>query len=231
LARALAGELSAGFVRVPVGSLYGYGAAQANHVLVELFALARRSAPCVMFFDELDALGQKRADLKFNPWRPLANALQEELDGVAEENAGVFFLGATNHPWDLDSAIRRPGRFDRMLLVLPPDAKAREVILRTNLEERPIAGIDLRALVKRTEGYSGADLVHLCKSGAENALVRSAETGEVSPITMNDLTVALGEMKPSTTSWFEEARNVVLFANEGGTYDDLRTYMTRRKLL
>ena len=74
------------------------------------------------------------------------------MDGVASDNAGVFVLGATNHPWDVDVALRRPGRFDRMLLVLPPDEAARRAVLRHHLDGRPIQGVDVDALAARTEG-------------------------------------------------------------------------------
>jgi SpoVK/Ycf46/Vps4 family AAA+-type ATPase len=203
---------------------------QSERNLHDVFELARRSAPCVVFLDEVDALGQKRTQLRHSGMRSTVNQLLHELDGVADDNQGVFVLAATNAPWDVDAALRRPGRLDRTLLVLPPDAEARAEILRYHLRDRPVGGIDLRALAARTDGFSGADLAHLCDTATERALVDSARTGTVRLIGMADLEGALAELRPSTGPWFESARNVALFANEGGQYDDLLAYMKKHRL-
>ena len=102
--------------------------------------------PCVLFLDEVDALGQKRTNARTTrcgaAW---SRSCSIEMDSVAADNEGVFVLGATNAPWDVDTALRRPGRFDRMLLVLPPDASARAAILDYHLRTRPVEpGIDFR---------------------------------------------------------------------------------------
>jgi len=204
---------------------------QSETNLHDLFMQARRNAPCVLFFDEIDALGRRRAHLSSDVMRTTVNQLLLELDGVEHGNEGVFALAATNHPWDVDPALRRPGRFDRMLLVLPPDVEAREAIFRTHLADRPVAGIDLGRLARRSDGYSGADIAHVCDSAAEKALIDSARSGEVRMIEMRDLEAALAEVRPSLRPWFETARNVVTFANTSGDYDDLRDYMRRQRLL
>ena len=146
-------------------------------------------------------------------------------------NEGVFLLAATNHPWDVDSALRRPGRFDRTLLVLPPDVAAREGVFRYHLKDRPVAGIDLTKLARQTEGYSGADIAHICETAAEQALLDSVRRGEPRMIGTPDLEAAIAEVKPSLSAWFDVARNVALFANEGGTYDDLAAYLRKRRLI
>jgi SpoVK/Ycf46/Vps4 family AAA+-type ATPase len=150
---------------------------------------------------------------------------------VDADNEGVFVLAATNAPWDVDPALRRPGRLDRMLLVEPPDAVARDAILRYHLRDRPVAGVDVAGLARRTEGFSGADLAHLCETAAEKALLDSARTGEVRMIEMRDLEAGLQELRPSTGPWFDAARNVALFANEGGQYDDLVAYMQQQRMM
>jgi SpoVK/Ycf46/Vps4 family AAA+-type ATPase len=205
------------------------GASERN--LHEVFELARRSAPCVLFLDEVDAIGQKRSNLRTSAMRTTVNQLLTELDGVGTGNDGVFVLAATNQPWDVDAALRRPGRLDRMLLVLPPDAEAREAVLHHHLKHRPIEGVDLARLARRTEGYSGADLAHICDTAAERALMDSATTGQIRMIGMDDLEEAIRQVRPSTGAWFESARNVALFANEGGAYDELVTYLRRAKRL
>ena len=231
LARALAGELGAHFLTVTLADVLDKFIGQSEHNVHELFQLARRKAPCVVFLDELDALGQKRSNLANSAMRTTVNQLLMELDGAAEANEGVFVLGASNHPWDVDAALRRPGRLDRTLLVLPPDQPAREAIFRHHLQGRPVERIDVRKLAKATDGYSGADIAYVCETGAERALMESVESGTVRMIGMADLLAAVAEVRPSLSGWFETARNVALFANEGGMYDELVTYLRKRHLL
>ena len=231
IARAVAGELGAKFIAVSFADIIDMFVGQSERNIHELFEIARRNAPCVLFLDEVDAIGQKRSQLRHTPMRSAVNQLLLELDDVAGNNEGVFLLAATNHPWDVDSALRRPGRFDRTLLVLPPDGSAREGVFRYHLKDRPVAGIDLAKLAKQTAGYSGADIAHICETAAERALMDSVRRGEPRMIGTPDLEAAIAEVKPSLGAWFDTARNVALFANEGGTYDDLAAYLRKRRLI
>ena len=231
LARALAGEMQARFYAVSLADVLDMWIGSSERNLHELFEIARRNAPCVLFLDEIDALGQKRANLRSSgAMRGTVNQLLTEMDSVGSDNSGVFVLGATNHPWDVDTALLRPGRFDRVMLVLPPDEAAREGILRFHLRDRPLAGIDLRALARRTEHFSGADLAFLCDSAAQQAMEDSLRTGEVRPIGMKYFDAARRDVRPSTGPWLESARNVAMFANASGMYDDLVAYLKRRRL-
>jgi AAA+ superfamily predicted ATPase len=231
IARAVAGELGARFITVSFADLIDMFVGRSERNIHELFEVARRNAPCVVFLDEVDAIGQKRSQLRNTPMRSAVNQLLLELDDVASDNTGVFLLAATNHPWDVDSALRRPGRFDRTLLVLPPDGPAREGVFRYHLRDRPVAGIDLARLSRLTDGYSGADIAHICETAAERALLDSVRRGEPRLIGQADLEAAVGEVRPSLGTWFETARNVALFANEGGAYDDLVAYLRKRRLI
>jgi ATP-dependent 26S proteasome regulatory subunit len=230
LAKAVAGELGARFYGVTLADVLDMYIGQSEHNLREIFEVARRNAPCVLFLDELDALGQKRSLVRGSAMRGTVNQLLTELDGADRTNDGVFVLAATNHPWDVDAALRRPGRLDRTLLVLPPDGPAREAIFRYHLRDRPVERIDVTRLARRTEGYSGADLAHVCDTAAEAALLDSARSGTVRMIGMSDLETALAEVKPSIGAWLETARNVAMFANESGDYDDLLAYLKKRRL-
>jgi SpoVK/Ycf46/Vps4 family AAA+-type ATPase len=231
IARAVAGELGARFIAVSFADIIDMFVGQSERNIHELFEIARRSAPCVLFLDEVDAIGQKRSQLRHTPMRSAVNQLLLELDDISGNNEGIFLLAATNHPWDVDSALRRPGRFDRTLLVLPPDAAAREGVFRYHLKDRPVAGIDLAKLAKQTDGYSGADIAHICETAAERALMDSVRNGKPRMIGLEDLEASIREVKPSLGAWFDTARNVALFANEGGTYDDLAAYLRKRRLL
>jgi SpoVK/Ycf46/Vps4 family AAA+-type ATPase len=231
IARATAGELQAQFIGVALADVLDMWLGLSEKNLHGVFEMARRHAPCVLFIDELDALGQKRTQLRQSAMRGVISQLLNELDGAFTDNEGVFVLGATNAPWDIDPALKRPGRFDRSLLVLPPDAAARHKILSVHLADRPVAGdIDLKAIVKMTEKYTGADLAHVCESAAEAALMSAIETGNARPIAQADLLRALREISPTTSEWFSTARNFAIFQNEGGNYDTLLDYMRRNHM-
>jgi AAA+ superfamily predicted ATPase len=231
VARAVAGELGAQFITVSFADLIDRYVGQSERNIHQLFEVARRNSPCVLFLDEVDAIGQKRSQLRNTPMRSAVNQLLLELDDVASDNTGVFLLAATNHPWDVDSALRRPGRFDRTLLVLPPDGPAREGVFRYHLRDRPVGGINVGKLAKLTDGYSGADIAHVCETAAEQALLDSVRHGEPRLIGQADLEAAAAEVRPSLGTWFDTARNVALFANEGGAYDDLAAYLRKRRLI
>jgi SpoVK/Ycf46/Vps4 family AAA+-type ATPase len=231
IARATAGELGAKFISVGLADVLDMWLGQSERNLHEIFETARRNVPCVLFFDEIDALGRKRSLVRQSAERNTVNQLLTELDSVGSSNEGLFVLAATNHPWDVDSALRRPGRFDRVLLVLPPDPPARSAILQMNLEDKPTEKIDTARIANLTEGFSGADLAHLCETATEFAMEDSIASGEPRPICQADLKKALKELRPSTTPWFETARNYAQFANEGGVYDELLEYMRLRRMV
>ena len=232
MAKAVAGELGANFIPVGLSDVLDMWFGESERKLHELFEGARRHNPSVLFLDEIDALGQKRSQLRHHaPQRGVVNQLLAEMDGVQADNKGVYVLAATNHPWDVDSALLRPGRFDRIAFVAPPDAAARAAILRYHLRERPVGEVNVEKLAAATPDFSGADLAHLCASATELALADSMAQGQVRPISEADLRAALKELRPSTAPWFETARNFVLFANQSGSYDELQDYMRTHRLL
>ena len=231
IARAVAGEMGAGFLSVMITDILDpyIGKSEAN--IHNVFQQARKHAPCVLFLDELDAIGLKRSASNSTIMRSTVNQLLAELDGIGSDNEGVYLLAATNAPWDIDPALRRPGRLDRTLLVLPPDEPARATILHTHLRERPVEGIDLQILARMTEGLTGADLSHVCDSAAEKALLDSVRTGRPRLMNMQDMYAALREVRPSTGPWFETARTVVEYSDTSGEYAELREWMKRHHML
>lgn len=231
LARAVAGELGAKFFAVGLSDVLDMWLGESERRLHEIFEAARRAAPCVLFLDEIDALGRKRSQLRQSAGRNVVNQLLAELDGAVADNDGVFVLAATNHPWDVDTALRRPGRLDRTVLVLPPDRTAREAILSGAVAGRPVDRVDVHKLARHSDGYSGADLVHLVEVASEVALQASLRSGEVRPISQADLEQARKEVAPSTRAWFSVAHGYAVYANEGGQYDDLLSYVRENKLL
>ena len=231
IARAVAGELGAKFLSVGLADVLDMYVGSSERNIARLFDLVHRNAPCVLFLDEIDAPGQRRVSSRNNAMRGAVNQLLAELDGVSDDNDGVFVLAATNQPWDVDPALRRPGRLDRTLLVLPPDRPAREAIFRFHLRNRPVEGIDLTQLSRQTDGFSGADIEHLCDTAAERALLDSVRTGVARTIGMPDLLAARSEVSPSIGEWLDQARNVAMFGDPDNRYAELRDYLRSVKRL
>ena len=228
LARALAGEIAARFINIGLSDVLDMWFGESEQKLHALFENARRQQPAVVFLDEVDALGQRRSHLKGSAGRTLVTQLLAELDGFGMRNTGVFVLGATNHPWDLDPALRRPGRFDQLVFVPPPDAAARKRILELKLAGRPIArAVALDKVLRATDGFSGADLRALVDQATDIAVERSVRAGKQLPIEQAELMAAAGALKPSARAWLETARNYAVYANEGGMLDDLLAYLKK----
>jgi SpoVK/Ycf46/Vps4 family AAA+-type ATPase len=229
IARALAGEIGARFMSIGLSDVLDMWLGESERKLHELFENARRQAPTVLFFDEVDALGQRRTQLKHSAGRTIVNQLLAEMDGIGDRNRDLFVLGATNHPWDIDPALRRPGRFDRMVFVPAPDLPARERILSLKLAGRPTAPtLDLKNLARRADGFSGADLQALVDAATELAFEQTVASGRERPIDDALLAAALKDLRPSAQPWLETARNYAIYANEGGAYDDLLAYLKTR---
>jgi len=202
---------------------------QSEKNLHAVFEQARAHRPCVLFFDEVDALGANRTDMLKSGGRQIINQFLSELDGVTSSNEGVLILAATNAPWHLDPAFRRPGRFDRILFVPPPDLSARAAILRVLLRGKPVAEIDFDQVAKKTDGFSGADLKAVVDQTVEEKLREAMKAGALKPIVGKDLLEAAKKLKPTVRDWFETARNYALYANQSGLYDDILTYLKLTK--
>ncbi len=225
LARAAAGECGAKFFVVEIQAVLDMWLGESEKRLHNIFEEARASAPSIVFFDEIEAIGGARHQLKHGPGRRLVNQLLAELDGAGGSNEGVLVIGATNAPWDVDPALRRPGRFDRVVFVPPPDAAARENVLALALRERPTENLDLGAIARRCLRFSGADMHHLVEVASERALGEALRTGNMRPITQSDLLASLDRVKPTTVEWTETARRYVSYANQAGLYDDVGAYL------
>ena len=225
LARATAGEIQAGFIAVGINDVLDMWIGTSERNLHALFEQARENKPCVLFFDEVDALGARRSDMQHSAGRHLINQFLAEMDGIQASNEGLLILAATNSPWHLDPAFRRPGRFDRVLFVPPPDASARASILRILCRDKPVQDIDYAHLAKKTDQFSGADLKAVLDQAIEAKLREALKAGVPKPLTTADLLAAAAGLKPTTKEWFATARNHALYSNPGGIYDDILKYL------
>jgi SpoVK/Ycf46/Vps4 family AAA+-type ATPase len=232
IARAIAGDLGASFIHVTLADLISKYIGDSEKAIRSVFRNARAAAPCVIFFDEFDALGGRRTSGGggSQSMRMIVTQLLEELDGVSSANDGVYFLAATNRPWDIDPALRRPGRIDKTVLVLPPDTVARAAILQGDLEGKPSDGVDVVRVAAATEGFSGADIAHVVKVALQQALSASMAAGAVVPVTTETLLAVAAAVTPSTTSWFDQVAPVLEYGVDDGTFDQLRAYRVKRGL-
>lgn len=225
LARATAGEVHAGFISVGINDVLNMYIGESEKNLHAIFEQARDSAPCVLFFDEVDALGASRTDMRQSAGRQMINQFLSELDGIDASNDGLLVLAATNAPWHLDAAFRRPGRFDRVIFVPPPDETARAAILRILLRGKPVEDIDYESLAAKSKEFSGADLKACVDAAIEDKLDEAMRKGVPTPLTNKELMKAVKAHKPTTKEWFATARNYAMFSNQGGHYDDILEYL------
>ena len=229
MAQATAGEIDATFLSVGLHQILDMYIGESEQKLHKIFELARKSRPAVLFFDETDALAADRRDMRQSAGRTLINQFLSELDGAQAQNDDLLVLGATNAPWQLDGAFLRPGRFDRIIFVPPPDRAAREEIAKIHAKGKPLADFDPAAVAKWTEGFSGADLKAVFDQATEMALTEAMRKGSMVPVTGKMLAKAAKDVKPSTKKWFESAKNHALYANQSGFYDDILTYLGLKK--
>jgi len=224
IARATAGQCRAQFFNIAISDVLDKWLGQSEQKLATIFAVARAAAPAVVFFDELDGLAATQH--RESTHSGIVSQFLTEMDGFSKNNRGLLVLGATNVPWAIDPAFRRPGRFDRVLFVPPPDRPARAEILRIQLAGRPTAGdLGLESIAERTEGYSGADLELLVEQAVDAAIDASLMSRSDVPVRAEHLKAALSQTKPTTLPWFTMAREHAHLWNEGGQYSDLLRYL------
>jgi SpoVK/Ycf46/Vps4 family AAA+-type ATPase len=229
ISRATAGEIDANFLSIGIHQILDLYIGESEKNLHRIFELARDNAPTILFFDEVDALAADRRDLRKSAGRTLINQFLAEMDGNVAGNDGVLILGATNAPWHIDPAFRRPGRFDRILFVPPPDEAARVSVIEVLAKGKPVADLDARDLARRTKDFSGADLKAVFETAVERSLAQAMKRGQIVPITQRDLADVAKAIKPSTRAWFESAKNYALYSNQGGFYNDVLEFLGIKK--
>ncbi|AIQ19226.1 ATPase AAA [Paenibacillus sp. FSL H7-0357] len=227
LARAVAGEIEANFMHIELQAILAMYVGQSENNLHNIFEKARENKPCVIFIDELDAMGGSRHQMRQHHDRMLVNQLLLELDGLQAENENVFVIGATNTPWYLDSALRRPGRFNHLVFVPPPEESERETILGLKMAGKPAQALNLPKIAADTKFFSGADLEQVVSDAIESAMERTFETGEIQPITNDDLKKAAKSRKATTLEWFSTAKNYATFSDVNRDYQIVLDYVKK----
>jgi SpoVK/Ycf46/Vps4 family AAA+-type ATPase len=231
LARAVANECNASFLAIGISEVLSMWQGESERNLALMFEKARAQKPCVMFFDELDALAFARSKASSDVSRKIVNEFLSQLDGFDNQNEQVLILAATNMPWDVDPAMKRPGRFARQVFVPPPDAVARARIIELALESVPHDPIDIPAIARVTGLYSGADVDALVERAKEYVLTEYLETRRERGISQDDLVRAVSELTPTTQDWLRTAKNLVKYAGGDDSYRDLERFLKANKLV
>jgi transitional endoplasmic reticulum ATPase len=213
LARAVANESGANFISIKGPQVYSKWVGESEKMIRDVFRRAKQVAPTIIFFDEIDALAPRRSVA--DTTRVSENVVSQmlaEMSGL-EEMYGVVVLAATNRPDIVDPALLRPGRFDRLVLVGPPDEKVRLEILKIHTKNMPLKGVDLKELAKRTEGFSGADIEALCREAGMSALREDINTKEIKPKHFDNafkkVTPSLSKITEKYYKTFDERRKKV----------------------
>lgn len=230
LARATAGECGLPFLNVRIEDIMDPYLGVSERNLHQAFEAARAQAPSVLFLDELDALAYARHKQQGSHARRLVDVLLQELDSIGSDNQGVLMLAATNAPWDVDEAMQRPGRYDRMIFVPPPDEPARRQVAEICLREVPTDGVDLADLARRTPLFSGADLRAVVERATDEVIEEALRSGQEPPLRMSHLDAALASVRPTTLDWLARARAYVEFANQSERYADVAAYLRTREV-
>ncbi|QTD40861.1 26S protease regulatory subunit [Sporosarcina sp. Te-1] len=230
LAKAIAGEIDANFLHMELQAILSMWVGQSEHNLHDVFETARAYKPCVLFIDELDAIGGNRHNMGQHHERMLVNQLLLELDGLNAHNNGVYVIGATNTSWYLDSALCRPGRFNQMIFIPPPSEAERELILKLKLKDKPQEALNTKKIAGKAQHFSGADLEQVVEDAVEQALQRSLESGELQPITQEDLQDSLKRRNPTTLEWFSTAKNYAIFSDVNKEYEHVLDYLRDHRI-
>lgn len=228
LARATAGECHAKFYNVEIADILDMYIGEAESKLHEIFEAARRNKPSIIFFDEIEAFAGKRSHSSTNNSAQLVSQFLSEMDGFSQKNEGVLVLGATNTPWHMDGAFRRPGRFDRILFVAPPDFEARVSILTLLFTDRPCdPDLKIDHYAKKSVGYSGADLSNLVETACDYAIEESLAQSHDVAISDKHVEKAMLIVRPTVSEWLTTAKNYAKYANEGGQYNEVLSFLEK----
>lgn len=200
LMRALAKELRYGFYYIKSSDILSKWHGESEKNISEIFDIARKNAPSILFFDEIDSVGKKRSGHSTDDVAPrILSVMLQEMDGL-KTGKSVLVVGATNVPNQLDPALLRPGRFDKIIYMHLPPPEARKLIFQVHLRKVPLADdLDLGKLAKKTNRFSGADIKNVVQEAIKLAAKEASRQGKVIPISMGYLTRVLGSVKPSTS--------------------------------
>ena len=197
-AKAIANEVGAKFYAVKGSDIVSKWVGESEKNINSLFEEANKQDRAIIFIDEMDNLLGTRGVDTHNDKR--VNEFLQQIDGFAGRNQNLLLLGATNRPWDIDSAATRSGRFSEKIYLPLPDAAARKFMIEKNMKNVPVSkDFDIDKIVEQTEDYSGADIEELCDRAKDEPLLKAIATDSVVDVTNEDFDRVLEKMPPSVT--------------------------------
>ena len=226
-AKAIASECQSEFISVDISDVLSMWVGQSEGNLAAIFDKARANTPCVLFFDEMDALAHARSKSNSDHSRTLVNELLNQMDGLGKDNRQILILGATNMPWDVDSAAKRPGRFSRQIFIPPLDEPARAELFRKKLEALPCEDLDFEALAAQTAFCSGADLDGIIDEAKEAVLYHIIEHQNERKLETTDIMNVIDNYSPTCVDWLKTAKNLVKFGGGDRSYREVEKYLKK----
>jgi len=222
---AIAGEADVKLIRTNIADVLNMYVGNNEKNLKAIFDEARKNQPCIVFFDEIEAMGGKRDDISQRWERTLVNQFLIEMDEINRNKDRILVIGATNAPWDVDHALRRSGRFTYVQFIEPPDPKAREEIFRLYTKGIKMIGkLDYSELVRLTDGFSCANIKAICEKARDMAWKEAVEQKNERKVSMKDFLKVIGEEKSDVREWFEIVKRQMNNAVFKENYRDLVKY-------
>lgn len=227
MAKASARECDADFISIKTSDIVSKWVGESEKTIREIFDTAHGCERAIIFFDEIDSVAGRRSESE-DYARRVVNELLSEMDGVGATSGNLLVLAATNAPWGIDPALRRPGRFDKMILIPPPDFAARDAIFRIHLKDRPIADdVDVNKLAEISESFSGADIGAICRDAADIPLNEVIGGGDMRKIEIHDFIKVIKGRKSSIIPWFREAVTQIKASGEEDVFSDILSFVDR----
>jgi AAA+ superfamily predicted ATPase len=215
IVRAIAGETKSKFIVANINEIVDMYAGNTEKNMHAIFEQARKNAPCIIFFDEVDALGTKREGEQQSTMRMAVNQFLQELDGVEKNPEGIFVITATNQPWDVDPALKRAGRLGESIYVPPPNYKTRKHAMIYHTSKMPLEKhISFGRLARATMGYSGADLAEVCDKTALRVAAEEDRTGKNRKIGMSDFMAIIKKKQTALDEWYGMIKKDIISKTE-----------------
>jgi len=230
IVNAIAGETGSNVIIARINEIVDMYAGNTEKNMHAIFEQARKNTPCIIFFDEIDALGVKResAGESQNYMRMAVNQFLQEMDGVEKNPEGIFVIGATNQPWDIDPALKRSGRFGEAIYVPPPDYKARKAAFIYHTRNKPLGGfINFGRLARATAGYSNADIMEICDKAALIPAVEEDRTGRKRKIKMHDFLKIIKIHGSTLDEWYSMIRKEIISKTETQIVEGKKTEIVK----
>ena len=211
IVKAAAGECDSAFINAKLSDLLDMYVGNTEKNIHKVFETARKNAPCILFFDEIDAIGGRRDAQEGAQYMKMAvNQMLYEMDGVEANNQNVLIIAATNAPWDIDPALRRSGRFGKTLYVPEPDFGSREAIIKIHAKKRPVGkGIPYKRLAIATSGYASADLKAIVEEASAIPWREAFKSGKERKVKTSDFIKAIKKKRSSLPPWYEQANKQI----------------------